>query len=268
MENYQYEISLRMERTSGAKYLNDQILTGRNKGYSDFVLKVKNSKTYSNVCAPIAGILDYYRSLGCDFEIEYEDPQSYVAHTRFEKPEDAGNITAKLDLQYPFDKVWTFRTSEGVNSLVNAYILAIRQADIISSGVIQSLEWCLNETLDNTLQHSGIEHGYIMVQLHKSVKQLSVCVFDAGIGIYNSLKSSKYHPETPLDAITLALQEKVTRDDTIGQGNGLWGFSKLISNAKGRFEVSSNGAVYYKDNENVNTTPHGHLNLGKNMEQL
>lgn len=262
-QNYQYEIPLTMARTSGAKYLNDQILAGRNKGYSDFLLKIKNSKTYSNVCAPIAGILDYYRNLGCDFEIQYEDAQSYVAHTRFEKPEDAGSTIDKSDLQYPFDKVWTFRTSEGVNALVNAYILAIRQADIISPGVIQSLEWCLNETLDNTLQHSGIEHGYIMVQLHKTVKQLSVCVFDAGIGIYNSLKSSKYHPETPLDAITLALQEKVTRDDTIGQGNGLWGFSKLISNAEGRFEVSSNGAVYYKDNENVRTTLSGHLNLGK-----
>ena len=30
-QNYQYEIPLTMARTSGAKYLNDQILAGRNK---------------------------------------------------------------------------------------------------------------------------------------------------------------------------------------------------------------------------------------------
>lgn len=263
MEIYQYQILLTCDRSASAKYLNDKILSGKKKGYLDFCIFIKDSTTYSNVCAPIAGILEFYRGLGCNFEIKYQNPRSYITHTNFENPQAAEVAIDKVDLQYPFDKVWTFSTSEGVCALVKAYILALRQADIISSGVIQSLEWCLNETLDNTLQHSGVERGYVMAQLHKSVKQLSVCIFDTGIGIYNSLKTSKHHPETPLDAITLALQEKVTRDENIGQGNGLWGFSELISHAKGRFEVSSAGAVYRNDNEMVKTTCSGYLNLGR-----
>ena len=263
MESYRYEILLKCDRPARAKYLNDRILTGKKKGYSEFCILVEDSTTYSNVCAPISGILEFYRGLGCDFKIKYENPRSYIAHTCFERPQEIETVINKVDIQYPFDKVWTFSTSEGVCALVDAYILALRQTDIISSGVIQSLEWCLNETLDNTLQHSGIERGYVMAQLHKSVKQLSVCVFDTGIGIYNSLKASKHHPETPLDAITLSLQEKVTRDENIGQGNGLWGFSELISHAKGRFEVGSAGAVYRNNNQMVQTIPSGHLNLGK-----
>lgn len=263
MSDSQFPIQLTLERPSSAKYLNDRILAGKKKGYVKFVVYVKNSKTYSNVCAPISGLLDHYRDQGFEFEIEYENPKSYAAHTCFGNAQEVENLIDKVRLQYPFDKVWTYSTSEGVCALVDAYILAIRQTDIVSAGVIQSLEWCLNETLDNTLQHSGIERGYVMAQLHKSTKQLSVCVFDTGVGIYNSLKSSKYHPTTPLDAITLALQEKVTRDETIGQGNGLWGFSELISHAKGRFEVGSAGSVYRNNDQIVTIIPSGHLNLGK-----
>src|SRR5699024_9213208 len=99
---------------------------------------------------------------------------------------------------------------------------------------------------------------------HKSNQQLSVCIFDSGIGIYNSLKTTKHHPLTPLDAITLALQEKVTRDERIGQGNGLWGLSELISYSRGSLEISSNGAVFFRDNNNkIKTITSGHLNLGK-----
>ena len=264
MKNSQFRIRLTLARPSSAKYLNDQILAGKRKGYVEFAIYVKDSKTYSNVCAPISGILDHYRSQNFEFEIEYENPRSYAAHTCFGNAQEVEKVIDKVGLQYPFDKVWTYSTSEGVCTLVDAYMLALRQADIVSAGVIQSLEWCLNETLDNTLQHSGIERGYVMAQLHKSATQLSVCVFDTGVGIYNSLKTSKYHPATPLDAITLALQEKVTRDEKIGQGNGLWGFSELISHARGRFEVGSAGSVYRNNNRIVTTIPSGHLNLGKN----
>lgn len=263
MNNYRYKIYLKLERSSGAKFLNDQILAGKRKGYTEFLIIVSDSKTYSNVCTPVAGILDYYRNLGFDFKIEYENNQSYVSHTKFESPQEVELLVKTIELQYPFNKVWKFSTSEGVNELVSAYVSAVRQADIISSGVINSLEWCLNETMDNVLQHSEVDSGYVMVQLHKSNQQLSVCIFDRGIGIYNSLKTSKHHPETPLDAITLALREKVTRDEKIGQGNGLWGFSELISHAGGRFEVGSAGAVYLNNNHKIKTISTGYFNLGR-----
>jgi hypothetical protein len=262
--DYKYSISINLNRSAAVKHLNDCILAGRKKGYSDFLINISNTQTYSNVCAPVAGILDYYRNEGAAFEIVYVSSFSYVKHTEFDCPKNVEDFIDKFDLQYPFDKVWKFHSSEAVCSLVDAYILAIRKSDIISSGVVSSLEWCLNETMDNILQHSNVGEGYIMAQLHKSLQQFSVCVFDTGIGIYNSLRSSKHKPANPLDAITLALQEKVTRSEEIGQGNGLWGLSNLVSEGQGRIAISSSGAVYRRDRDNfVQTVEGGHFHLGK-----
>lgn len=71
MVNYQYTIPLKMGKPSAVKLLNDEILSGKRKGYVDFLLQIKKSQTYSNVCSPIAGVLDYYRDLGFDFNIIY-----------------------------------------------------------------------------------------------------------------------------------------------------------------------------------------------------
>lgn len=265
MDLHKYPIPLRMDRPAALKYLNDRILTGMRKGYSYFLIRVEDTQTYSNICAPIAGVLDYYRSTDNFFEIIYQNPSSYIAHTKFESPKNVSEPSEAISLRYPFDKVWRFSSSEEVNELVTSYILTLRQADIIKSGVISSLEWCLNETMDNVLQHSDVGIGYAMAQLHKTSQQLSICVFDAGRGIFNSLRYSRHKPSSPLDAITLALQEKVTRDENIGQGNGLWGLSQLIKEAHGSVEISSGGAVYRNQNGCTQTIENGHFNLGKKI---
>lgn len=262
MGEYNFEIWLSMNSPAAVKPLNDSILAGKRKGYSEFELHIRDKKTYSNVCAPIAGVLDYYRNQGMDFSVIYENKDSYVESTRFEAPLKVSQAFIQDGYLSPFDKVWKFNSSEEVNMLVGSLIFAIRQADIVEEGVILSLEWCLNEAMDNVLQHSEVGVGYVMAQLHKNFKQFSVCIFDAGIGIFNSFKHSKYNPRYPLDAITLALQERVTRDEKIGQGNGLWGLSNIIHDAKGSLYISSGGAVYSKQNDKEKVIGQGHFNLG------
>ena len=117
--------------------------------------------------------------------------------------------------------------------------------------------------MDNVLQHSFCDRGYVMAQFYETSKQFSVCVFDTGKGIYNTLKSSKHNPATALDAITMSMQERVTRDENIGQGNGLWGLSQLISEGNGIIRIASSGAVYLKNKLDVSTITTGYFNLGK-----
>ncbi len=148
--------------------------------------------------------------------------------------------------------------------MVNSCLLSIRQTDIIEEGVLSSIEWCLNEAMDNVLQHSGVGCGYMMAQVLKSNKQFSVCIFDVGMGIFNSLKHSKHRPKTRLDAITMALQEKVTRDESIGQGNGLWGLSQILETGQGYLQISSSGARYCRERDGqISTVENGSFNLGK-----
>lgn len=260
-----YIIKPIMSRIRASKYLNDQILTGINKGYYDFKIIIQeNSKTYPNICVPIAGTINFYREKGLSFEISHEATyQDYLRHTTFDSPLIVEENLNGLELLYPLDKVWCYSTSEGVNSLVTAYINTVRQSDVIEPGVLAGIEWCINETMDNVLQHSGGSKGFVMGQLQYESKKFSICIFDYGRGIYSSLKDSKHHPLSPLDAITLALSERVTRDEKIGQGNGMWGLSRIVNENCGTLHISSCGAVYSCINRNLRTIDTGDFNLGK-----
>lgn len=250
---------LSLDRTTRVQQLNDWILSQRRIGHAKLIINVKPSRTYSNVCAPIAGVIEYYREVGMQISVKYKK-NDYVRHTRFWNPIPIEDCIAS-EKYYPFDKVWTFSTSNGVNDLVSSFVLELRKSDIIEDGVIDSVEWCLNEVMDNVLQHSGSDKGYVMAQIHKQSKIFAFCVFDSGIGFYNSLKDTQHHPEKAVDAITMALQERITRDEKIGQGNGLWGLSSIVTNSNGQMEISSGGAKYSLRNGCVETTKEGGFTL-------
>ncbi|MDD3172746.1 MAG: DUF4325 domain-containing protein [Herbinix sp.] len=260
-----YEIKLSMDNMNTPKHFNDSILSGIRKGYTDFNVFINDKqKTYPNICVPVAGITEYYRNLNLNITFTFPPNElDYIKHTAFGKPyiiEDDVQIT---DLRYPLDKVWKFSTSEGVNAIVTAITNSIRESEQLVCGVLNSIEWCLNEVMDNVLQHSESPYGLVMVQLHKATSKLSICVFDSGRGIYNSLKNSKHRPHKPLDAITLALQERVTRDERVGQGNGMWGLSRIIDENKGGIKISSCGAVYSFLYDKVKTVESGYMHFGK-----
>lgn len=253
-------ITIKLDRFGQAKYLNDCILHELRNNNNSITVNIEVSFSGSNVCAPIAGIIDYHRNNGVKIHVNCPK-NSYANHVRIYNPiviEESPSITN------PFDKVYSFSSEDGVQKIVDMYSLALRQGDEIEKGVIQSLEWCMNESIDNVLQHSSSPKGFVMAQLHKQNKKFSFCVFDAGVGIFNSLRDSKHAPRNPLSAIQMALKERVTRDERIGQGNGLWGLAQIIRETKGRLFVSSGGACYRYDNEQEETIESGDFNLGKN----
>ena len=250
--------------------LNNWLFSEVRKGHRILKIYVNTNRSFSNVCAPVAAILDHYRAKGITIRVKFnrnKEGGDYAWHTKFNRPlsiEDEKD-SEKSDKYYPFDKVWTFSTSVGVQELVSSFILKLRQEDIIKQGVIESVEWCLNEVMDNVLQHSNESKGYVMVQIFKQRKQFSFCVFDAGIGIYNSLKDTKHHPEKAIDAITMALQERVTRDEKIGQGNGLWGLTSIVKKTNGTMEISSCGAIYKWDHGIESTNKDAGFTINKHF---
>ncbi len=214
---------------------------GIDRGFCDFVLDVSNVKgSFPNACAPIAGILDYYRQDGIDFDIR--GASDYLTRTKMFTP---GVISVSPNFKlYPLDTVWSFSSPEEVNALVSAYIDKIFSVAECDQGVLPGLEWCLNETMDNVLQHAEINHGYVMAQIHSDVKHIAICIYDFGRGIFNSLKDSIYRPKSSIEAIQLALMQGVTRDKMIGQGNGMWGLHNIIKANSGFLNVSSGSGFY------------------------
>jgi len=214
---------------------------GIERGFSDFVLdfaKVKGS--FPNACAPIAGIINYYRRQGIDFEIQ--GASDYLNKTQMFKPSMISDSHSfKL---YAFDTVWSFSSPEEVHALVSALLDKVFSVAECDSGVLPGLEWCLNETMDNVLQHADIDHGYVMAQIHSGAKYIAICIYDFGRGIFNSLRDSSYRPTSSIEAIQLALMEGVTRDKAIGQGNGMWGLHNIVKANSGLLNVSSGSGFY------------------------
>lgn len=186
---------------------------------------------------PIAGYLHYFREhLNVDFE--FINVPTYLRKIHFLSPDDINKTTTGLGTNF-LDRVWVFHSSNDVHLLVNGFLSSIRKSCTVEEGILQACEWGLNEIMDNVIQHSNENTGFVMAQILKDSQILKVSIFDYGQGIFESLRKSKYKPRHASDAISLAVQEGVTRDKKIGQGNGMWGLYNIINLNDGNLLITS-----------------------------
>lgn len=152
----------------------------------------------------------------------YHDPSNFRGYTQV-----PATLYATPQEQY-----------QAVNRIVNAILGAIPD---IGRNDFAALEWAINEITDNVLVHSQSPIGGLVQvsTFQRNRKRVSFIVADAGIGIPASLKGG--HPEitSDVDALDKAIREGVTRDKSIGQGNGLFGSYQICSHSKGFFQVDS-----------------------------
>lgn len=225
---------------------------GMNKGFESFslIFDPKIQGAFPNACAPLAGFIEYYKKQGIEF-ISEETPE-FVRATCLLSPLRVSENETVLN-QAPLNKVWRFENSKDINDLVIGFVEEVSKQAVCQEGIIEGLEWCLNEVMDNVLQHSSVSNGYIMGQIHRSTQHIAFCIFDSGQGIFNSLRNSKHSPRNPIDAITLAVKEGVTRDSKIGQGNGMWGLHNVVKENSGVLVITSNSASYMVRKDEIKT---------------
>lgn len=208
----------------------------------NLILNFKNVKgAFPNVSVPIAGIIENLSSRGVEFEFYYLT--DYLKKLSIKSPyrvQENIEIAQKAAL----NKIWRFDSADDIYLLVNSFRDELSQHIVCEKGVLEGFEWSINEVLDNVLQHSSKNFGYVMGQVHENTKKFAFCVYDTGQGIYNSLHSSVHKPLNPVEALKLAVKEGVTRDKKIGQGNGLWGLHQIISENTGILNITSNTACY------------------------
>ncbi len=222
-----------------SQFLN-AIQYGIKSGYDNFYFDASelDEGVFPNSVVAISALIDLYSSEGVIFE--YGKIPTALSSTKFSQPQFFDGNSDHI-----INRIWKFSSSSEVSTIVDAYGKELRKEDRFSAGTITSLLWSLNEVMDNVLIHSGAEIGYVMGQIHKTSKNIAFSVCDYGIGILNSLRESKLHkPRTAIDAITLAIKEEVTRDSSVGQGNGLFGLHSIISQGDGTLEIRSSGASY------------------------
>lgn len=218
-----------------------ELKDGIQKGYDDFELEFeKVNSVFPNACVPLAGILDYYREFE-KISFTCQAPPPNIVLTNLLKAKQV-KYSANALRRTVLNKVWRFSIDEEIFQLVNAILDELYKSAHFEKGVLDALEWSLNEIMDNVLQHSNCDCGYCMGQIHNSSKHVAFTVYDHGRGFLNSLRESKYSPRYPIDAITLAVREGVTRNKEIGQGNGLYGLHQIVSQNNGILTITSAGS--------------------------
>ncbi len=228
-----------LNRAQAVSQFINAINSGIRAGYDNFLIDVSSIEgVFPNTVVPIAALIDSYEEDKINFE--YGRIPITLQSTQFNNP----NLYDG-DSNHILSRVWMFSNSSEISDIVDAFGVELRKEDRFPEGTITSLMWSLNEVMDNVLMHSNSEYGYVMGQIHKSTKKIAFTVCDYGRGIFNSLRESQLHkPKSAIDAITLAIQEEVTRDSNVGQGNGLFGLHSIISQGNGTLEIVSSGASY------------------------
>ncbi len=122
--------------------------------------------------------------------------------------------------------------------------------DVLLSGMpalqrddLSALEWSIDETTDNVLNHAQCDAGGILqVSTFERDRKVTVGVADSGRGILESLRESYPELQYDDDAIYKALEAGVTRHNDYGQGNGLAGALRIATASGGYIEITSGRA--------------------------
>jgi anti-sigma regulatory factor (Ser/Thr protein kinase) len=202
---------------------------------------------------PIVGYIEYFKTV-MNVEFEYVNVEGYLKHINISEPLKA-NIIDKNFTGSSLDRIWSFRNSTDISTLTTAIIKDLRRSHLCQDGVLDAIKWGINEVMDNVIQHSQTDVGFVMAQAQKGMKTINVCIFDYGRGIYKSLKGSEYNPRSAIDAISMAVKEGVTRDRSVGLGNGLWGLFNMVSlNDGSLIIISGNGGIDFHNQGQESTT--------------
>lgn len=226
-----------------------------NSGYQDLVIDFSqcDSAYPSTMLATCAQVMSK-REQGVDFQLVLPKDKklgrlfnntnwAYLIDPRMNRPSTFYGHTQVPTIQYKDPE----QQHVAVDRIVNAILGAIPDMERSS---FAAFEWAINEITDNVLTHAESSIGGI-VQVSTFIKTKRIVQFlvaDAGKTIPVTLRST--HPEisSDLDALDKAIREGVTRDKSVGQGNGLFGSYQICSHCKGEFQVESGHAkLFYTD---------------------
>jgi anti-sigma regulatory factor (Ser/Thr protein kinase) len=135
--------------------------------------------------------------------------------------------------------------NHAVNRIINAVlggIPDIRRSDFAA------LEWAINELTDNVIVHSQSPIGGLVQvsNFRRDRKIIEFIIADAGKGIPQTLRSGGAFTGTDVSALDQAIREGITRDKSLGQGNGLYGSYQICSHSGGEFRIDSgHGKLHY-----------------------
>lgn len=108
----------------------------------------------------------------------------------------------------------------------------------IETTLLQALNYCFYEILDNVITHSGKDLGTVVTHFAPLENTLSLLVADDGQGIRSSLAENRqYATLSESEALEMCIRDSVT--DGKGMGFGLYTTALLVKDAGLQFDIRS-----------------------------
>ena len=127
---------------------------------------------------------------------------------------------------------------KNIYNVYHRVIETLTQHVNIETTLLQALNYCFYEILDNVLTHSGKELGTVISHYDSDKNILSLLVADDGQGIRASLtENEEYAKLSEPEALRMCIRDSVT--DGKGMGFGLYTTSLLVRDAGLRFDLRS-----------------------------
>jgi hypothetical protein len=182
----------------------------------------------------MAATLQYFARRG--LPITTTEISDGVLRAHFLNPRVASK--RELDGDSVTNVIWRYENERQAADLCNAFVSQLEENIECGPGLLDALNWCLFEVMDNVFQHSHADAGYSMLQLHYDSRRCAVAVSDDGIGIYGSFREASLSAVDECEAIKLAVQEKVTSKPK-NMGNGLYGLMRVVGLNGGEMGILS-----------------------------
>ena len=214
-----------------------------NRGYTDLELNFSLCKSaFSGQMLGLAAIVQSYLINGID--VSLTPPDDYTLRRLFLNTNWAHLIdfqrfaesTFRGYSQIPAIKFTNAdQHYQATSAIMKTILSALTEFD---RSHLTAIEWSVNEITDNVLNHAESPvGGFVQVTNHRQRQQIEFSVCDAGLGIPATLRTRYDDLATEQEAVDLAIREGVTRDKSVGQGNGLYGTWRISQLSGGRFEL-------------------------------
>lgn len=199
---------------------------------------------------------------GCSKNIKYSYNNGYLDTIKFGlggvKPDELGieafhNMLAKCNsktyipiISFLASKEYAEERSEILSAVEN---LLSRQVGL-GLNIIMGLKYLIEENVDNIIEHSESERGYIFSQSYSGKEYMDLCIADNGISLLGSyLKIGADYIDDHLSAMKAANSGESTKNlpDAENRGYGIYTSKKMLVNGlSGNFVMLSGNALYLK----------------------
>lgn len=227
-------------------------LQALNSRHGDTNLVIDLSKIqfgYANGIVPLVSSIRSLHEQGitCDVIL----PEEEYIYSSFDKLGWTSGILGedpKRDLRAgKFVPLTSYSTHDELNPLISEIIDVLARNTVFEPGVIDAIAWSMNEIADNVLLHAGDSvSGWIQVVDHPKKGFVDIVIVDSGMGISGSLKQAFPDLNDDVSAVLKAIERGVTRDQSVGQGNGLAGTVRIAEASKEAYVNIHSGSGQFR----------------------